>query len=194
MRFRSNRSAIMLHMMLDPVVGVLIVGCIAILLASAGAHKLRDLRRFDEIFAAYGVIPGIAKLRLSRLLPILEIGLAVGILVNESRPFAGVAVIALVLGYAAAIEINLRRGRRDLACGCGGPDDRRPIAPWMVWRNIVVSVAAALSLFPWSARPLGPMDGVTIIFGLMTVSLLYLCVDLLLGDVARRTAQLRGGR
>lgn len=181
-------------MMLDPVVGVLIVGCIAILLASAGAHKLRDLRRFDEIFAAYGVMPAITKLRLSRLLPFLEIGLAAGMLINVSRPYAGVAVIALMLAYAAAIAINLRRGRRDLACGCGGPDDRRTIAPWMVWRNIVVSAAAVISLFPWSTRPLSPMDGVTIIFGLMTVSLLYLCVDLLLGNVARRTAQLRGGR
>ena len=182
------------HMMLDPVVGVLIVGCIAILLASAGAHKLRDPRRFDEIFAAYGVIPGIAKLRLSRLLPFLEIGLAAGMLINASRPLVGVVVIALMLTYAAAIEINLRRGRRDLACGCGGPDDRRPIASWMVWRNIVVSAAVAISLFPWSARPLVPMDGVTIVFGVITVSLLYLCVDLLLGDVARRTAQLRGDR
>lgn len=179
-------------MTLDPALGALIVGCIAILLAGAGTHKLRNLRQFDEIFAAYGLIPGLVRLRLSRLLPFLEIGLAVGMLIGAVRLYAGVGVIVLVLTYAAAILINLRRGHRNIACGCGGFDDRRPIAAWMVWRNVLVSLAAGAGVLPWSARPLSPVDAVTIVFGLITISLLYLCVDVLLGDVVRRAAKLRG--
>jgi len=41
---------------------------------------------------------------------------------------------------------------------------------------------------------LSPMDGVTLGFGLVAITLVYLCVDLLLGDVARRSARLRGVR
>jgi hypothetical protein len=99
----------------------------------------------------------------------------------------------LLLGYAAAIAINLRRGRRDLACGCGGPDERRPISAWMVWRNILISLVLAVALEPWASRPLSFTDGVTIVFGLLTVALVYLSADRLLG-LAQRSAQLRGSR
>lgn len=180
-----------MHAMLDPVIGLLIVGNVALLLASAGIHKLHNMRRFEEIFAAYRLLPGVARLRLSRLIPFLEIGLAAGILIDGLRPYATVMIMGLVLIYAVAIGINIRRGFRDLACGCGGPNDRRPIAAWMVWRNVLLAAAMAISLLSWSSRPLSLMDGITIGFGLITFSLLYLCIDLLLGDVGRRSAHLR---
>jgi hypothetical protein len=183
----------MAAMMLDPAIGLLIVASIAVLFASAGLHKLRDLRRFDEIFAAYGLLPAIARLRLSWAVPILELGVAVGLLSDVYRPYAGAVGIVLLLGYAAAIAVNLRRGRRDLACGCGGPDERRPIAAWMVWRNILIALALAGVLAPWAARPLGLTDAVTVVFGLLTIALVYLCIDQLLG-YTRRAALLRGPR
>jgi hypothetical protein len=99
----------------------------------------------------------------------------------------------LLLTYAAAIAVNLERGRRDLACGCGGPDERRPIAPWMVWRNILIAVGLAATFVPWSARPLNLTDAITVVFGLLTLTLIYLCVDQLMGYL-QRSAQLRGLR
>ena len=160
---------------------------------SAGVHKLRDLQRFDEIFAAYGVVPAVSRLRLSWVVPVLELSVAVGLLSDRLRLYAALAGIVLLLSYAAAILINLRRGRRDLACGCGGPNDRRPIAPWMVWRNSLVALALVCALAPWGTRPLGFTDAVTVIFGLLTIALLYLCIDQLMGYV-QRAAHLRGSR
>jgi Methylamine utilisation protein MauE len=181
-------------MTLDPAIGILIVAGLSLLLTSAAVAKLRDLRSFEEIFAAYAVLPAHIDLPAARVLPIVELGLAIGLLLPAGRPYVGLAVIVLMLTYAAAIAVNLRRGRRDLACGCGGPAERRPIAPWMVWRNCMISGFAGISLLPWSPRPLSPMDGVTLGFGLVAITLVYLCVDLLLGDVARRSARLRGVR
>ena len=181
-------------MTLDPAIGILIVAGLSLLLTSAAVAKLRDLRAFEEIFAAYAVLPAHINLPVARVLPIVELGLAIGLLLPAGRSYAGLAVIVLMLTYAAAIAVNLRRGRRDLACGCGGPAERRPIAPWMVWRNCMISGFAGISLLPWSPRPLSPMDGVTLGFGLVAITLVYLCVDLLLGDVARRSARLRGVR
>jgi hypothetical protein len=181
-------------MVLDPAIGLLLVAGIAVLLASAGIHKLRDLSRFEEIFTSYDVIPGAARWRLPRALPFVEIGVAAAVLYDPLRPYAGIAAILLWSSYAAAIQLNLHRGRENIACGCGGPDDRSPIAPWKVWRNLLLCAAAASSLIPWAARPLSFTDAVTILFGLLTISLLYLSVDRLLDDVAPRSARLRGLR
>jgi hypothetical protein len=180
-------------MMLDPAVGLLLSVTIALLFGSAAVHKLRDLRRFDEIFSAYGMVPAVARLRLSWVVPIVELAVAVGLLAAASRVYAVVAGTVLLLMYAWAIGVNLRRGRRDLACGCGGPDERRPIASWMVWRNVFLALLLGSTLLPWTARSLGFTDAVTLTFGLLTLALIYLCIDQLMGYV-QRSAHLRGSR
>jgi hypothetical protein len=177
-------------MRLDPALGLLLVAAIALLFATASAHKLRDLRRFDEIFTAFDVL---ARWHVSRAIPVLESAVAAGLLFDQTRPYAGATGIALLSIYAAAIAINLRRGRHDLACGCGGPDERRPIAAWMVWRNLILALALGLALAPWTARPLTLTDAVTVVFGVLTLALIYLCVEELMGYL-QRAAQLRGTR
>jgi uncharacterized membrane protein len=183
----------MAFMMLDPAVGLLLVAAVALLFASTAVHKLRDLQRFDEIFAAYEVVPVVSRWRVSWLVPTLEAAVAVGLLIDGVRVYAALAGIVLLLAYASAIRINLRRGRRDLSCGCGGPNDRRPIALWMVWRNIFIALVLVCALVPWGTRPLGFTDGVTVVFGLLTLALIYLCFDQLMGYV-QRAAHLRGSR
>ena len=183
----------MAAMNLDPAIGLLLVAVVALLFGSAAIHKLRDLRRFEEIFAAYGVASAISRWRLAWLVPVLELGTALGLLSDVTRPYAAALGALLLVSYALAIGINLRRGRRDLACGCGGPDERRPIAPWMVWRNVLIALVALSALAPWSARPLGLTDAVTVVFGLLTLAIIYLCVDQLMGYL-QRVAQLRGIR
>ena len=164
-------------MILDPVVGILILASVALLFASAAVHKLRDLARFDEIFSAYGMMPASSTLRTSRAVPLLEMAVAAGLASNVTRPYA----------------VNLGRGRLDIRWGYRGVGEGRPIAGWMVWRNILIALAAATAFAPWTERGLTMTDGVTIAFGLLTVALIYLCADQLLGN-AQRTAQLRGTR
>jgi Methylamine utilisation protein MauE len=176
----------------DPAVATLIVLCIALLFISTAIHKARDLRRFDEIFTAYGLIPLPARWGLARAVPLLEALVAVGLLIAPARLAAAAGGIALLLAYAVAIAINLSRGRRDLACGCGGPDERRPIAPWMVWRNILLAVLLALAMLPSSARPLVLTDLVTIGCGTAACALVYLSVERLLGRAVRLSAPARG--
>jgi len=94
----------------------------------------------------------------------------------------------VLLGYAIAIAINLRAGRRLVACGCGGPDQQRPIAAWMVWRNALLAAAVGLTMLPWSTRQLQWTDAVTVGFGLLTIALLYACVERLLGELGRARA------
>lgn len=178
--------------MLDPAVGLLMTATIALLFASASVHKLRDLARFEEIFAAYGVLTFVSRLRLSWVVPVLEAGVAVGLLFDTSRVYAAALGIALLLVYAAAIAVNLKRGRRDLACGCGGPDDRQPIAAWMLGRNSAIALLlAGGACVPWTGRPLGFTDGVTVVGGVVTLALVYLCMEQLM-SYAQRVARMRG--
>src|SRR5579862_9483977 len=124
---------------IDPAVAELMLVCMALLFGAAAVHKLRDLRLFDEIFAAYDVLPFITRWRLARLLPVVEMAVAAGALLAATRRVAVVLAALLLLTYAAAITLNLYRGKRDLACGCGGPDEGRTIAPWMVGRNVLLA-------------------------------------------------------
>jgi hypothetical protein len=173
-------------LMLDPAIGAVLVGCYALLLVGAARHKLRDLGQFGEIFAGYGVLPVLHRWRLSWLVPAFELLAAMGMLLPVSRRAAAAAAAALLLGYASAIFFNLRAGRHLVTCGCGGPDERRPIAAWMVWRNLLLAVGLGITLLPWDTRPLEWTDALTFACGVTTIALLYSCAERLLGELSRR--------
>jgi hypothetical protein len=176
--------------MLDPAVGALLAGCYALLFASAALHKLLDLPRFAAVLDAYALLPG--RLRLAWLAPLSESAVAIGMLAGVTRPWAGLLGAVLLTLYAAAIAINLRRGRIDLACGCGGPNERRPIAPWMIWRNLGLAVLVCGAALKWSHRPMVAVDALTVAAGVATAALLYVSLDRLLGQVVPRAQLLRG--
>ncbi|MBV8909770.1 MAG: methylamine utilization protein MauE [Gammaproteobacteria bacterium] len=176
--------------MIDPAVGALLAGAFALLFASASLHKLLDLRHFAEVFGAYEVLPP-AFARLSPLVPLLELTVGAALLAGASRTGAAASGSALLVAYAAAIGINVARGRRDLSCGCGGPNDRAPVACWMVWRNLVLAALLGVTLLPWSSRPMGAADALTIGAGTAVTALLYISLDGLLGRLMPRTAAWR---
>jgi len=176
---------------LDPVFGALIAISFAILFAGAAVHKWRNLRSFEEAFAAYALLPQIPRLHLTWLVPLGETAVAVGLLSRATRIGSAVAGALLLLGYAGAIALNLQRGRRDIACGCGGPDQRRPIAGWMAWRNLVLALLLGIVVWPWSDRAFTWMDWVTIAFAAAAAIVVYLCVDRL-GQLVARARGLQG--
>jgi hypothetical protein len=179
------------RIMLDPVIGILIVASFATLFASAAIHKLRDLAGFDAVFAAYGLSPALTTLHASRIVPVLEIAVALGLLGGASRSYAVATGVVVLSVYGGAIALNLWRGRRDIACGCGGTGEEHPIAAWMVWRNAILAAVLATALRPWSARALVATDAFTIACGVCALALLYLSCERLFGATASRAAQLR---
>jgi hypothetical protein len=170
---------------IDPVFGALIAISFAVLFASAAMHKWRNLRSFEEAFAAYALLPQLTRRRLTWLVPLSETIVAVGLLARVSRAGSAIVGAVLLLGYAGAIALNLQRGRRDIACGCGGPDQRRPIAGWMAWRNLALALLLGIAVCPLNGRAITWMDGATITFGAAAATVVYLCVDRL-GQLAGR--------
>src|SRR5262249_1994785 len=176
--------------MIDPAVGALLAGAFALLFASAALHKFLDPGRFAAAFRAYEVVPAHFAW-LSRLVPALELAIAVALLPAGSRGGAAAAGAALLLAYAGAIAVNLGRGRRDLDCGCGGPSERRPIGMWMVWRNLLLAALLAALCLPWAPRPLSAVDALTIGAGTTVVALLYMTLEVLFARPAPPLTRLR---
>src|SRR3954449_11587332 len=89
-------------MTIDPGVAWLIIACAGLLFLVAALHKLRDLRRFREVFAAYQLMPVAAGRLLAPGLPALESAVSVGLLFENMRAMALWIVMALLLSYATA--------------------------------------------------------------------------------------------
>jgi hypothetical protein len=180
--------------MLDPAIATLLALAYALLFGSAAAAKLRDLPAFAATVEAYALLPRSTQRAAALLIVLAEAAVAAGLASGVARMAAAAGGIALLTAYAGAIAINLRRGRRDLACGCGGPGERRPVSAWLVWRNAALATVLGCELLPPGVRPLGLLDGVTICGGVVTVALLYAGLDRLLGDIAPRAAALKASR
>ena len=177
--------------MLDPTFGILIVAGLALLLLTAAWQKLRSFTEFAAALAAYRLFPRALLPMLSWLIPFLEVAIAVGLLVPWSRSPAAMSGCAVLLAYALGIAINLGRGRRNLDCGCAGPDNRTPIAPWMVMRNLLLATLLGVANLRWSGRPLALTDGLSIAAGLAAAAILYRALDTLLGQILPRGSMLR---
>jgi len=179
--------------MIDPAVGVLLSGALALLFLGAALHKWRDLASFAEVLRAYEMLPA-GWGRVAPLVPLLELLVGAGLLAAATRTLAAATGAVLLATYAAAIAVNLGRGRRDLSCGCGGPNDRRPIAAWMVWRNLALAALLVVIWLPWSARPMSSADALTVGAGTAVAAFLYLSLDALLGRAATPAAGPRASR
>jgi hypothetical protein len=177
--------------MQDPAPELLIRLAIALLFAAAAAHKLRGLAGFAETLAAYRVLPEWLARRAAWCIPCAELAAALALLWEPRRLALALPAVGLLLLYAGAMGVNLARGRRDLDCGCGTARERRFIAAWMVWRNVILAAVLGAAAWPNSSRPPTLTDLLTIAGGLAVSAALYVAVDRLLGDVAPRAALLR---
>lgn len=170
--------------MIDPGLALLVALAGAVLFGSAALHKLRAMAVFEGTLAEYRVMP-LAGVRPAALVVVaIECALPFGLLWAPTRVAAAVAGAALLLVYAGAIGLNLRRGRRDIDCGC--TFQHRPIGGWMVVRNSLLAAALLVLTLPTGERPLGWADGATILAALLVATILYASADLLLGRPALR--------
>src|SRR3954471_1824114 len=88
-------------MTIDPGVAWLVIACAGLLFLVAALHKLRDLRRFREVFAAYQLMPMAAGRLLAPVVPALELAAAAGLLFDDLRTLSLWIGVALMLAYGA---------------------------------------------------------------------------------------------
>jgi hypothetical protein len=126
------------------------VGLVFLLAAS---DKLRHRDLLPGVIANYRLLPGGLVQPVAVALPLLELLVALALLAGN-RPAAPLAAIALLLLFAAAMAINIQRGRRHIDCGCGHAGLRQQLGWPLVVRNLAMAAALVLRLVsPASATP-----------------------------------------
>jgi hypothetical protein len=169
-------------MHLDPIFIIACALAIAVLLASAATHKLRAPARFAKQLADYQLLPYGVVRPFARVIPLVELVIAYALLVPACRSWAALSAASLIALYAAAMGLNLWRGRRDIDCGCAGPDQAQPLRPVLLLRNsALVGLALLASLQP-VVRDLGFFDGFVTVAASATALLIYAAADGLLAN------------
>ena len=180
-------------MTLDPTIAASLRLAFALLFLGVALHKLRDVAGFRAALAAYDLLPPRATRAAAVVSIAAEIGIGAGLLIPAVAGRAALLGMALLGLYGFAIAINLRRGRREIRCGCGGLGGERPIAPALVVRNLVLVALLGWTLLPQATRPLEWLDLVSIAFSAATAALLYLAADVAIANTEplRRIAGVR---
>lgn len=128
--------------------------------AESGLAKLRHRDVLPGVVANYRLLPEGAVDPVSAALPWVEVVLAVMLLAGAAGALpapvaAGSALAAagLLVVFALAIAINIRRGRTHIDCGCGRSQLRQPLNRGMVLRNLVLAALVAVRAVPQPGAP-----------------------------------------
>jgi len=166
--------------MLDTLPHLTLALALATLFAASAAHKLRVREQWPAVVRQYRLLPDVLAAPVAALLPLTEALAAAGLLWPRTRDAGALTAAALLLAYAAALAINLRRGRASIDCGCFGSQRRQGIAPWMVGRNLVLAAVALALLMPTDGRALGAAEpGLALAF-VVTLAFLYPVLEIVL--------------
>ena len=163
---------------MDPVIDATVRTALALLVFTAALHKIRDPARFRATVADYRLLPSPLVTVGAAILVLSEVAVVVALAVARTWGVAGAG--ALLGLYAAAIAVNLARGRRHLDCGCTGPALRRPISGWLVLRNLVLVAIALADLAPVATRPLVWIDRLTVVAATAAFAACWMAADRLL--------------
>ncbi len=157
---------------MDPLLHWLAATALALLFAAAAVGKLRDLRGFRDVLDAYDLVPRAVTGVLAPALGLVELALAVALCVPATWFLAAWVAIALLSVYAAAMGVNLMRGRTQMNCGCMGAGGDA-LSPWLVARNLLLLTLPALLLVPQAPRAFVWVDAFTLLAGLAALALAY---------------------
>jgi len=109
--------------------------------------KLHDRRGFVQLVVAYRILPLPLARLYGHLLPWLEAGLGLWLLLGVAARWAGALAGLLLLSFAFAVTTNLLRKRRHLACGCFGSHET--LGPATLLREVLLLLPALhLALLP----------------------------------------------
>lgn len=167
-------------MPIDPIVQIVAALVLSCVFVTAGFHKCQAPAEFATALSNYKILPAALNRQCVYLLPVAEIITGVALLIPAVTQLAAVAAGALLTMYMFAIGVNLLRGRRNIDCGCGGPQQKQTISEWMLARNGLLLFLAALAGAPVQPRPLLWFDWAVVVLAAVVGCLFYYIINQLL--------------
>ena len=127
---------------LSPAIAMLM----GLVFVSAAVGKMRSWPHFQGVVANYRLLPEWLVVPVAYGLPPVEAAVGAGLLLHLQAPVPQLVAIGLLLLFAAAMAINLHRGRRDIDCGCFQSTLRQHLSGTLVARNLVMALSLGLTL------------------------------------------------
>jgi Methylamine utilisation protein MauE len=158
---------------MDPLLELTVAWALAVLFAVSTAHKLAALAEWPGVVRNYRLLPETLTVTAAGALLIAAALTAAALMWPATHRIGACAAAAQLIVFAAAIAINLRRGRTSIDCGCFGSRLRQGLSVWMVARNLVLALLALALLLPGRSRELTALDIATALAVVATLSFLY---------------------
>ncbi len=167
--------------MIDPLFTLFLCLGFALLLLFSAWHKTTRWPKFLAILADYQVMPQRllipAAICIAFLEALLSLAWFLSAFVQPPALLLSLATAGLLCGYAAAIGLNLLRGRSRIDCGCSAgfaAPAGAGLSWWQVGRNILLAILALITLAPTASRSLGLADSFNLVAALAATVLLIL--------------------
>ena len=148
--------------------------CVGLVFVLAAVQKAQAWKLLPGVIANYRLLPRFAVPVAAALLPPVELVLGLLLLSALAMPFAQVSAMVLLGLFAAAMAVNIHRGRSFIDCGCGRPLLKQSLR----WSLVARNGALALLLLPSLATVAMPMSlALSGVAGGITFFLLYLLLN-----------------
>ncbi len=119
---------------------------VALVFLSAAVGKLRHLAVFGAVLANYRLLPEAFVAPVAHVLPPLEAVVGLALLLGLGAPWSEAAAAGLLSLFAAAMAVNIMRGRRDIDCGCFQSVLKQTLSWTLVGRNLVMVLLLGLAV------------------------------------------------
>jgi uncharacterized membrane protein YphA (DoxX/SURF4 family) len=159
---------------MDPVLIIILRYALALLWVVSAAQKLMHFEEFRIALNDYRLLPTGSTAHAAAVgLIVLELATGITLLSPTYFGIGAMLGAALLLVYAAAMTLNLVRGRRHIDCGCAGPTLRQSLSYGLVFRNLVLAGGSLACLSGVATRSLLWLDYVTIPAAILVLAAFY---------------------
>jgi uncharacterized membrane protein YphA (DoxX/SURF4 family) len=172
----------------DPTVAIFATLFVALILIAAAIPKLRTKDEFLGVVANYKLLPNFLVAPFAEVLPWLELGCAIALLIPSTHTIAAGVAAGLFIVFSIAIAINVGRGRTHIDCGCvRRPTSMSRIGMFHVFRALALG---GLSLYvvvsPVAVSNINLESILTALVSAIMLSLIYLGADMMVGFPAAK--------
>lgn len=160
----------------DPLIDLSLRFLLAMVFAGAAASKLQNAEEFHGVVRNFRLLPRAVDGAFAFALPWVELALAASLVTGIGLVAGSMAAAALLLVFAAAVAINIARGRTEIDCGCFRHGLRQRLSWALVARNSLLAGAAFwIAAEPQVFRAFAAYDVVIAALAALAVLLIYLC-------------------
>ncbi len=140
---------------------------VGIIFIAAAIDKMRHRDIFPGVVANYRLVDERLVGAVATLLPVVEFAIGIALIAGLSS-YGVIPAILLLTLFAAAMGVNIRRGRTHIDCGCGLSHLRQSLSWPLVGRNLVLALLLAPGIgatvpLPLSAKAVAVVAGLAIV-------------------------------